>query len=199
MWCSCSEIWLASFMYSNCACGFSFSVKHCLSCLKHGLPSIQLNEIRDFIASFLTEICPNVSVELELLALKCLEVLSAPRSVSMNKDYWTCFFHTSYFLIHWWHGSRSYVFLQKTCILTSFIVEWSLLNYNGVVKVLCHTLYFNLPFNVCVVQLVPDLPCRTTTRPPLPWISLGLKLSFPYGDIILHLLWLLSIIKYVVE
>ena len=54
---------------AHCACGTVFSVDHALSCPKGGLPSLQLNEIRDLTASLLTEVCLQVQVTPELQAV----------------------------------------------------------------------------------------------------------------------------------
>ena len=43
-----------------------FSVEHALSCPKGGLPSIRHNEMRDLMATLLTEVCSQVSTEPEL-------------------------------------------------------------------------------------------------------------------------------------
>ena len=48
------------------ACGSSFSVDHVLSCPKGELPSLHHNDVRDLIASLLTEACSQVAVEPEL-------------------------------------------------------------------------------------------------------------------------------------
>ncbi|KAL5506807.1 hypothetical protein EMCRGX_G008548 [Ephydatia muelleri] len=50
-------------MPTSCACGAAFSVEHALSCPKGGFPSIRHNEIRDYTAYLLSEICHNVSTE----------------------------------------------------------------------------------------------------------------------------------------
>ena len=55
--------WLPSQVPSNCPCGHSFSTQHVLSCQKGGYPSIRHNELRDFIASLLSETCHGVAVE----------------------------------------------------------------------------------------------------------------------------------------
>ena len=54
---------------STCSCGSCFSVEHALSCPKGGYPSIRHNEIRDFTAYLLTEVCHNVAVEPHLQPL----------------------------------------------------------------------------------------------------------------------------------
>ena len=51
---------------ANCAWGSSFSIEHALSCPKGGLPSIRLNEIRDFTAKLLSKACLQVATEPEL-------------------------------------------------------------------------------------------------------------------------------------
>ena len=50
-------------MPTSCACGAAFSVEHALSCPKGDFPSIRHNEIRDYTAYLLSEICHNVSTE----------------------------------------------------------------------------------------------------------------------------------------
>ena len=55
--------WLPANMPTSCACGAVFSVEHALSCPKGGFPSIRHNEIRDYTAYLLSEICHNVSTE----------------------------------------------------------------------------------------------------------------------------------------
>ena len=47
----------------HCDCGSKFSVEHALSCLKGGFLNGHHNEIRDFTASLLTEMCNEVAVE----------------------------------------------------------------------------------------------------------------------------------------
>ena len=47
----------------TCACGTNFSVEHALSCAKGGYPSIRHNEIRDFTANLMSEVCHNVAIE----------------------------------------------------------------------------------------------------------------------------------------
>ncbi|XP_064404503.1 uncharacterized protein LOC135349822, partial [Halichondria panicea] len=47
----------------TCACGTNFTVEHALSCAKGGYPSIRHNEIRDFTANLMSEVCHNVAIE----------------------------------------------------------------------------------------------------------------------------------------
>ena len=54
---------------SKCECGKVFTVEHALSCPKGGFPILRHNEIRDFTASLLTEVCHDVQVEPELQPL----------------------------------------------------------------------------------------------------------------------------------
>ena len=57
-------MWLVTCQHTtSCACGAAFSVEHALSCPKGGFPSIRHNEIREYTAYVLSEICHNVSVE----------------------------------------------------------------------------------------------------------------------------------------
>ena len=54
---------------STCSCGTTYSVEHALSCAKGGYPTIRHNEIRDFTAHLMTEVCHNVAVEPHLQPL----------------------------------------------------------------------------------------------------------------------------------
>ena len=49
----------------KCGCGEAFSADHAyeLICRCGGYPTLRHNEVRDLVASFLTEVCPNVSTE----------------------------------------------------------------------------------------------------------------------------------------
>eukprot|EP00731_Ephydatia_muelleri_P017662 Em0010g760a len=55
--------WLPANAPTSCACGAAFSAEHALSCPKGGFPSIRHNEIRDYTAYLLSEICHNASTE----------------------------------------------------------------------------------------------------------------------------------------
>ena len=67
---------------SHCACGETLSLNHALSCSKGAMPSIRHNRIRDLLAQFLTEVCPNVAIE---PALQPLTGETFPQS-STNMD-----------------------------------------------------------------------------------------------------------------
>ena len=47
----------------ECVCGTSFTVEHALTCSHGGYPTICHNEIRDFTAQLMSEVCPNVATE----------------------------------------------------------------------------------------------------------------------------------------
>ena len=55
--------WTPPHIPAHCVCGSTFSTEHALSCPCGGLPSIRHNNIRDFTAKLLTEVCPNVEIE----------------------------------------------------------------------------------------------------------------------------------------
>ena len=55
--------WLPANAPTSCACGAAFSAEHALSCPKGGFPSIRHNEIRDYTAYLLSEICHYASTE----------------------------------------------------------------------------------------------------------------------------------------
>ena len=74
--------WQLERLPSHCACGETLSLNHALSCLKGAMPSIRHNHIRDLLAQFLTEVCPNVAIE---PALQPLTGETFPQS-STNMD-----------------------------------------------------------------------------------------------------------------
>ena len=55
--------WQLERLPSHCACGEAQSLNHALSCSKGAMPFIRHNQIRDLLAQFLTEVCPNVAIE----------------------------------------------------------------------------------------------------------------------------------------
>lgn len=55
--------WLPQRLPTNCSCGHNFSVEHAFSCPKGGFPTIRHNEIRDFTAHLLSEVCHCVEIE----------------------------------------------------------------------------------------------------------------------------------------
>ena len=55
--------WQLERLPSHCACGETVNLNHALSCSKGAMPSIRHNCIRDLLAQFLTEVCPNVAIE----------------------------------------------------------------------------------------------------------------------------------------
>ena len=61
--------WQASQLPSKCVCGKAFSADHALSCPTGGLPTIRHNELRDFTAKVMTEVCHDVCIEPHLQPL----------------------------------------------------------------------------------------------------------------------------------
>lgn len=55
--------WRPAKLPSTCVCGQAFDTTHALSCPTGGLPSIRHNEIRDLLATTLTEVCSDVATE----------------------------------------------------------------------------------------------------------------------------------------
>ena len=53
----------------KCVCGSSFSIEHALSCKKGGFINIRHNDVRDFTAELLSEVCKDVCVEPLLIPL----------------------------------------------------------------------------------------------------------------------------------
>ena len=66
-----SDIWLVLFkdVLSHCTCGVTFSIEHKLSCPRGGFTILRHNDIRDFTANVLSDVCYNVSVEPHLQPL----------------------------------------------------------------------------------------------------------------------------------
>ena len=48
---------------SKCVCGHRFNVEHAMNCLSGGFPTIRHNELRDFTATVLSEVCHDVTIE----------------------------------------------------------------------------------------------------------------------------------------
>ena len=46
-----------------CVCGSPFTINHAFNCHCGGFPSLRHNEIRDIIASLMTEVCPQLCAE----------------------------------------------------------------------------------------------------------------------------------------
>ena len=54
---------------SHCVCGSSINTDHALTYPTSGFPSVRHNDLRDFTANLLTEVCPNVCIGPPLQAL----------------------------------------------------------------------------------------------------------------------------------
>ena len=69
-------------------CGKSFNVDHTLNCSTGGFPPTRHNEIRDFTAKLLTEVCHNVCVEspLQVLSGEHLPLATANREDNARLD-----------------------------------------------------------------------------------------------------------------
>ena len=61
--------WQPPNLPSHCVCGSSFNTDHALTCPTGGFPFVRHNDLRDFTANLLTEVCPNVCIEPPLQAL----------------------------------------------------------------------------------------------------------------------------------
>ena len=48
---------------SRCVCGAAFNINHALSCPKGGFISLRHNEVRDFTAELISEVCKDVRIE----------------------------------------------------------------------------------------------------------------------------------------
>ena len=68
----------------NCVCGAAFNVQHALSCPRGGFIIARHNEIRNFTAELLTEVCTNVKIE-PLLQSLTGETLSHISAITSNE------------------------------------------------------------------------------------------------------------------
>ena len=55
--------WSPPQLPQKCVCGHSFSVDHAFNCSTGGLPTARHNELRDFTAKVMTEVCHDVCIE----------------------------------------------------------------------------------------------------------------------------------------
>ena len=55
--------WALERLPSQCICGKPFNTDHALNCPTGGFPTVRHNEVRDLLASLLTEVCSDVAVE----------------------------------------------------------------------------------------------------------------------------------------
>jgi len=55
--------WSPPQLPQKCVCGHSFSVDHAFNCSTGGLPTVRHNELRDFTAKVMTEVCHDVCIE----------------------------------------------------------------------------------------------------------------------------------------
>jgi len=55
--------WLPSGLPARCVCGQSFTVDHAMNCATGGFPTLRHNELRDFTAAAMSEVCHNVAIE----------------------------------------------------------------------------------------------------------------------------------------
>ena len=80
--------WQPTNLPSTCTCGSSFTVEHALSCPKGGFPTLRHNEVRDFTAQLLSEVCSEVCIEPKLQPLtgEHLNLASAIRDNNARLD-----------------------------------------------------------------------------------------------------------------
>ena len=81
--------WQPSSTPMHCVCGSSFTVQHGLSCScpKGGYPTIRHNELRDIMASLLTEVCHDVRIEPDLQPLTGENLLMHLQTPLMGPDW----------------------------------------------------------------------------------------------------------------
>ena len=63
--------WLPSRLADSCPCGKRFTIDHALACSTGRYPTIRRNEVRDLLASLLSDVCHDIEVEPKLQPLSC--------------------------------------------------------------------------------------------------------------------------------
>ena len=62
--------WLPEKLPTKCECGSTFSINHALNCPNGAFPTLPHNEVRNFTGKLLAEVCPDVTLELDLQLLE---------------------------------------------------------------------------------------------------------------------------------
>ena len=70
----------------HCGCGKKNSVDHTLNCTLGGYVSMRHNNLRDFEASLLSEVCKDVKIEPDLLPIGNTPMQSANRALKARLD-----------------------------------------------------------------------------------------------------------------
>jgi len=55
--------WLLRDLPAECVCGHDFTIDHAMNCSSGGFPILCHNELGDFTASALSEVCHDVAIE----------------------------------------------------------------------------------------------------------------------------------------
>ena len=102
--------WKLQHLPDRCACGGAFSVDHAMACKIGGFSIHRHNEIRDFTADCLREVCPDVEVEPQLqplttesLALRSARVADGDRPDIRAKGLWTNTWHDTFVDVRVFH------------------------------------------------------------------------------------------------
>ena len=69
--------WLPSGLPVHCVCGQGFSIDHALNCPTGGYPTLRHNELYDFTAELLSEVCADVCTLLQPLSGETLTYAAA--------------------------------------------------------------------------------------------------------------------------
>ena len=118
--------WQPPHMPSNCVCGQPFSVDHALNCHTGGFLSIRHNELRDFTADVMSEVCHNVCIEPNLQPLSGESLANATANTEdgarldiSSQGFWGNRFQRAFFDIRVFNpNARSYRELQLTSAYT---------------------------------------------------------------------------------
>jgi len=106
--------WLPTGLATNCVCGQGFSVDHAMNCPTGGFPTLRHNELRDFTATVLAEVCRDVRVEppLQPLTGETLRFATANREDEARVDvcaagFWGCKYQKAFFDVKVFNANAS--------------------------------------------------------------------------------------------
>ena len=90
---------------TSCACGYDFTIDHCISCPKGGFLSLRHNEFHDLTAKMMSEVCNNVSIEPRLQPLSgealCFKTANSDSNARLDiaaNGFWGGRFEGSFFM-----------------------------------------------------------------------------------------------------
>ena len=106
--------WSLSHTPQQCSYGTTFSVDHAMTCYMGGIPTIRHNETRDLIASLVTEVCHNVTIEplLQPLSGELFSHQSANTQPNARQDirargFWSALQDAFFLILGFFHPNAS--------------------------------------------------------------------------------------------